>query len=188
MKIDKKLIKELVDNLDEFKLSELEYQSRDTKIKVTKWVNLSNTNKESKAITSNNKSELRTEEEVVEESSEAPAEEEVESKVSWREDVLLRVMAAADIDVSERDAFVVHAENFDLDENGYIKKAEREADAKAWKADVCGEEEVVAEEAPAEAPAEVAAEEAPAAEAVEVVAEEAPAEEPVAEAEEPKAE
>jgi acetyl-CoA carboxylase biotin carboxyl carrier protein len=36
MKINKKLIKELVDNLDEFKLSELEYQSGDTKIKVSK--------------------------------------------------------------------------------------------------------------------------------------------------------
>jgi acetyl-CoA carboxylase biotin carboxyl carrier protein len=66
MKIDKKLIKELVDSLDEFKLSELEYQSGDTKIKVSKWVNLSNTNKESKAITSNNKSELRTEEDGIE--------------------------------------------------------------------------------------------------------------------------
>ena len=29
MKIDKKLIKELVDNLDEFKLTELEYQNGD---------------------------------------------------------------------------------------------------------------------------------------------------------------
>ena len=38
MKIDKKLIKELVDNLDEFKLSELEYQNGDTKIKVSKVV------------------------------------------------------------------------------------------------------------------------------------------------------
>ena len=37
MKIDKKLIKELVDNLDEFKLTELEYQDGDTKIKVSKW-------------------------------------------------------------------------------------------------------------------------------------------------------
>ena len=36
MKIDKKLIKELVDNLDEFKLTELEYQSGETKIKVSK--------------------------------------------------------------------------------------------------------------------------------------------------------
>ena len=47
MKIDKKLIKELVDNLDEFKLSELEYQSGETKIKVSKWTEISNTNKES---------------------------------------------------------------------------------------------------------------------------------------------
>ena len=33
MKIDKKLIKELVDNLKEFGLSELEYQDGQTKIK-----------------------------------------------------------------------------------------------------------------------------------------------------------
>ena len=45
MKIDKKLIKELVDNLDEFKLSELEYQNGDTKIKVSKWAEMPNTNK-----------------------------------------------------------------------------------------------------------------------------------------------
>ena len=37
MKIDKKLIKELVDNLDEFNLTELEYQEGDKKIKVSKW-------------------------------------------------------------------------------------------------------------------------------------------------------
>ena len=36
MKIDKKLIKELVDNLKEFNLSELEYQDGQTKIKVAK--------------------------------------------------------------------------------------------------------------------------------------------------------
>jgi|TARA_X000000950_G_scaffold35063_1_gene37635 acetyl-CoA carboxylase biotin carboxyl carrier protein len=36
MKIDKKLIKELVDNLKEFELSELEYQDGQTKIKVSK--------------------------------------------------------------------------------------------------------------------------------------------------------
>ena len=33
MKIDKKLIKELVENLKEFNLSELEYQDGQTKIK-----------------------------------------------------------------------------------------------------------------------------------------------------------
>ena len=36
MKIDKKLIKELVDNLTEFNLTELEYQEGQTKIKVSK--------------------------------------------------------------------------------------------------------------------------------------------------------
>ena len=36
MKIEKKLIKELVDNLKEFELTELEYQDGQTKIKVSK--------------------------------------------------------------------------------------------------------------------------------------------------------
>tara|TARA_B100001248_G_C27132902_1_gene340950 strand:- start:52 stop:477 length:426 start_codon:yes stop_codon:yes gene_type:complete len=36
MKIDKKLIKELVDNLKEFELTELEYQDGQVKIKVSK--------------------------------------------------------------------------------------------------------------------------------------------------------
>ena len=36
MKIDKKLIKELVDYLNEFNLTELEYGQSDTKIKVSK--------------------------------------------------------------------------------------------------------------------------------------------------------
>ena len=37
MKINKKLIKELVENLNEFGLTELEYQEGDKKIKVSKW-------------------------------------------------------------------------------------------------------------------------------------------------------
>ena len=36
MKIDKKLIKELVDHLNEFNLTELEYQEGQTKVKVSK--------------------------------------------------------------------------------------------------------------------------------------------------------
>ena len=36
MKIDKKIIKELSDYLDEFNLTELEYTEKDTKIKVSK--------------------------------------------------------------------------------------------------------------------------------------------------------
>ena len=65
MKIDKKLIKELVDNLDEFKLTELEYQSGDTKIKVSKGVKISNSIKTSEAIVSNNKAVLSDDEEGV---------------------------------------------------------------------------------------------------------------------------
>ena len=37
MKIDKKLIKELSEYLDELGLSELEYGEKDLKIKVSKW-------------------------------------------------------------------------------------------------------------------------------------------------------
>ncbi|MEE2985666.1 MAG: hypothetical protein VX366_05555 [Candidatus Thermoplasmatota archaeon] len=52
----------------------------------------------------------------------------------WREDVLLRVMAANEIDESLRDEFVRHAVNFDDDDNLYLKKAEIEAAAAAWVA------------------------------------------------------
>ncbi len=41
MKINKKLIKELVDNLEEFKLTELEYSEKDTKIKVSRQTKMS---------------------------------------------------------------------------------------------------------------------------------------------------
>ncbi|MCH1422871.1 MAG: hypothetical protein L7U62_05215, partial [Candidatus Poseidoniaceae archaeon] len=73
-----------------------------------------------------------SEEETTEAVEEAEEDANDEPKVSWREDVLLRVMAAADIDESHRDAFVAHAANFDLDDNGYLKKAELEAAAEAW--------------------------------------------------------
>jgi len=63
MKIDKKLIKELVDNLDEFRLTELEYQNGDTKIKVSKGVKISSPNKISETVVSNNKAVLNDEEE-----------------------------------------------------------------------------------------------------------------------------
>ena len=59
MKIDKKLIKELVDNLKEFNLTELEYQDGQTKIKVSK---ASRTIEQSKssAVVSPNKAVLNT--------------------------------------------------------------------------------------------------------------------------------
>ena len=55
MKIDKKIIKELVDNLDEFKLTELEYQSGDTRVKVSKATKAPPVNKVSETVISNNK-------------------------------------------------------------------------------------------------------------------------------------
>ncbi len=59
MKIDKKLIKELVDNLQEFNLSELEYQEGQTKIKVSR---ASKSLEQSKtgAVVSPNKAVLNT--------------------------------------------------------------------------------------------------------------------------------
>ena len=57
MKIDKKLIKELVDNLKEFELSELEYQDGQTKVKVSKAPKLIDQVKTS-AVVSPNKSVL----------------------------------------------------------------------------------------------------------------------------------
>ena len=54
MKIDKKLIKELVDYLNEFNLTELEYGQSDTKIKVSK--------KKSNIPTTNEITQLTTEE------------------------------------------------------------------------------------------------------------------------------
>ena len=58
MKIDKKLIKELVDNLDEFNLTELEYQEGDKKIKVSKGGNITTTVSKGSNIISNNKTVL----------------------------------------------------------------------------------------------------------------------------------
>jgi len=63
MKIDKKLIKELVDNLDEFKLTELEYQSGETKIKISKASKTSVATKISDSVISNNKAVLNESEE-----------------------------------------------------------------------------------------------------------------------------
>jgi hypothetical protein len=91
------------------------------------------------------------EEDVVEATEEAgekaASEEEASPSVTWREDVLLRVMDASGIDVAHRDAFVAHAANFDHDDNGYLKKAELEAAANAWNEN---SDEAVEEEAPAE--------------------------------------
>ena len=53
--------------------------------------------------------------------------------MKFREDMLGRVMKAADIDASNRDEFVAFAADYDHDDNGYLKKAELEDAAKAWQ-------------------------------------------------------
>ena len=57
MKIDKKLIKELVDNLKDFNLTELEYQEGQTRIKVSKASKASEQIKS--AVVSQNKAVLK---------------------------------------------------------------------------------------------------------------------------------
>ena len=69
-------------------------------------------------------------EETDESTDDAEEPEEESPKVTWREDVLLRVMEAHGIE--DRDAFIAHAAKFDHDDNGYLKKAELEDAAKAW--------------------------------------------------------
>ena len=65
MKIDKKLIKELVDNLKEFNLTELEYQEGNTKIKVSKAIKGIETSKTG-AMVSPNKSVLKNADDISE--------------------------------------------------------------------------------------------------------------------------
>ncbi len=85
--------------------------------------------------------------------------------MKFREDMLLRVMEAAGIDVGHRDAFVAFAADYDHDDNGYLKKAELEDAAKAWnEANGEGGEEA-SEEAAEESTEEAPAEDAPAEEA-----------------------
>ena len=55
MKINKKLIKELVDNLEEFKLQELEYSEKDIKIKVSRQTKVSQNISPEITIEKNNK-------------------------------------------------------------------------------------------------------------------------------------
>ena len=57
MKINKKLIKELVDSLEEYKLSELEYSEKDIKIKVAR----NFTNEGNKIVVSQNSKEIKNE-------------------------------------------------------------------------------------------------------------------------------
>ena len=81
------------------------------------------------AETSEEDAEVEASAETSEEGTEAESTDE-EPKMNWREDVLLRVMDAAGI--SDRDAFIAFAADYDSDDNGYLKKGELEDAAKAW--------------------------------------------------------
>ena len=63
MKIEKKLIKELVDNLEEFNLTELEYQEGDKKIKVSRASKISSEVSKGKAVMPSNKTVLTDDDE-----------------------------------------------------------------------------------------------------------------------------
>tara|TARA_Y100000591_G_scaffold166520_1_gene143640 strand:- start:14 stop:448 length:435 start_codon:yes stop_codon:yes gene_type:complete len=66
MKIDKKIIKELTEYLDEFKLTELEYTVKDTKIKVSKNnISVNNQNFPNPNITSSSVQNVKTSDDVI---------------------------------------------------------------------------------------------------------------------------
>ena len=109
-------------------------------------------------------------EEAEEEAEEAPA-------IKFREDIMLRVMD--EYGITDRDAFLAHSMNFDLDDNGYLKKAEFVEAAKAFTAEASEEGGDDAEAAEAEVAEEEVAEEA-----AEESTEEADVEEESTEAEE----
>ena len=102
--------------------------------------------------------EETAEEETAEEESveEEIAEEEVvaeEPAIKFREDIMLRVME--EFGIEDRDAFLEHSMNFDLDDNGYLKKAEFVAAAEAFTAGDASEEESTEEESVEDAESEV---------------------------------
>ena len=74
-----------------------------------------------------------TEEESGEDATEDDASEEDTPAIKFREDIMTRVME--EYGITDRDAFLAHSMNFDLDDNGYLKKAEFVEAAKAFLAD-----------------------------------------------------
>ena len=66
MKIDKKIIKELTEYLDEFKLTELEYTVKDTKIKVSKnSISVNNQSFPSPKVVSSSSSDANTSDDII---------------------------------------------------------------------------------------------------------------------------
>ena len=64
--------------------------------------------------------------------SDETSDEEAAPAIKFREDIMLRVME--EYGITDRDAFLEHSMNFDLDDNGYLKKAEFVEAAKAFTA------------------------------------------------------
>ena len=95
-------------------------------------------------------------EETSDESEEAEAEDNV-PEIKFREDIMLRVME--EYGITDRDAFLAHSMNFDLDDNGYLKKAEFVEAAKAFTAEDGESEESESEEASEDASSEESADE-----------------------------
>jgi len=54
------------------------------------------------------------------------------AEVKWREDILLKVMKAHNIDETQRDDFLRHAVHFDIPKNNYLKKSKLVSAALAW--------------------------------------------------------
>ena len=104
-------------------------------------------------------------EEVVEESTEEASEDEASEDaeeaeapaIKFREDIMLRVME--EYGIEDRDAFLAHSMNFDLDDNGYLKKAEFVEAAKAFTAEADDSEASEEESSDAEDSEEEASEE-----------------------------
>ena len=67
------------------------------------------------------------------ESEDAEEPEQAVPEIKFREDIMLRVME--EYGITDRDAFLAHSMNFDLDDNGYLKKAEFVEAAKAFTAE-----------------------------------------------------
>ena len=104
-----------------------------------------------------------TAEEASEDETTEEAEEDEAPAIKFREDIMLRVME--EYGIEDRDAFLAHSMNFDLDDNGYLKKAEFVEAAKAFTgeadaSEATEEESSDVEESVEEAPEESAGESA----------------------------
>ena len=61
-------------------------------------------------------------------------EEPAEASLEFNENVLSKVMNSNDIDESDKEAFIAFAQDFNADDNSYLKKEELEAAAESWNA------------------------------------------------------